>query len=159
MRTDEMKTADPRGQRKRAVRVTNGPSLGRKRPRRATTTRAKLAMSHRKSYGCIATFSNANFAELHVRKRRPRRKGSLGQRSKAACRARKKAVRSPNGPSLGRKRPKWAAVSGKVVSPPRIRHMILFAHNSKLTGRVGVQSQGMCSVDATGSVAFITPLQ
>ena len=32
---------------------------------------------------------------------------------------RKKAVRSPNGPSLGRKRPKWAAVSVQVVSPPR----------------------------------------
>ena len=64
-------------QRKRAVRVTNGPSLGRKRPRRATTTRAELAMSHRKTYGCVAQYSNAFFAELHLPNRQGLRKGWL----------------------------------------------------------------------------------
>ena len=68
----------------------------------------------------------------------------------------KKAVRSPNGPSLGRKRPKWAAVGGKIVSPPRIEHMTLFAHNGKLTAREFVQSQWMCNCGATGSGRFIT---
>jgi predicted glutamine amidotransferase len=47
-------------------------------------------------------------------------------------------------------------VGGKIVSPPRIQHMTLFAHNGKLTAREFMQSQWMCNCRATGSGRFIT---
>ena len=110
-------------QRKRAVRVTNGPSLGRKRPRRATTSRAEPVMSHRKTYGCIAAFSNAIFAELHVQNRRPRQKhceaGAFGG-VEAGSPGRKKGRSFAERPKSREETPKVGSGGVvKVVSPPR----------------------------------------
>jgi len=113
---------DATRQRKRAVRVTNGPSLGRKRPRRATTPRAGPAMSHRKSYGCSAPFSNAIFAELLPLNRRAQRRG-LETRAFAASTAvspgRKKGRSFAERPKSREETPKVGCGGRKVVSPPR----------------------------------------
>jgi hypothetical protein len=140
-------------QRKRAVRVTNGPSLGRKRPRRATTytSRARDVAPQNLRVHCTifkCNFCRAACTESEGSAEALRNRGLLDGRRRGLPDG-KKAVRSPNGPSLGRKRPKWAAVVVRSSVHRAIRHMTLFAHNGKLTARRFVQCRWMCSGGAT----------
>ena len=106
--------------------VTNGPSLGRKRPRRATTdepgSRCRIAK---------ATGAPHNF-QMHFLQSCPvGNAGARGQRSRAFLEATEKRpfVRT-NGPSLGRKRPSGLTVVWIDQRHRASRDMSLFARRS-----------------------------
>jgi hypothetical protein len=84
----------PARKRKRAVRINERPKSREETPKEGYDKRARLAMSHRKMYWCIAQFSNAIFAELHGRKRR------AGWEEKAM--ARRKARQTEKRPFVAR---------------------------------------------------------
>ncbi len=104
------------GKRKRAVRVANGPSLGRKRPRRAATSTREVVdvATHKLRVRCTnfnphggmaAERRRGNSYDAHLRTPRG---GSWFTWTQ------KKAVRGANGPSPGRKRPRWAVTCSKL---------------------------------------------
>ena len=104
-------------QEKRAVRITNGPSLGRKRPRRATTNEPGSPCRIAKATGAPHHFQMQFLQSCPTEIR-----GSCVGRSTM-----KKGRSEDERPKSREETPKWANGSLDRPAPPRYRDMGLFA--------------------------------